>query len=401
MDVYSDKLLDISQKYALLTWGYGLFTNQTPRVICELTQANGHLTAAGWLTQSGKDIIQERLHSKIMTSQIFALLPDKARKVIERQSNEYTWKDANGVDKKMDGMTITALILCRLCPHHKVDMYSEIGAVKKMTIAQFDNDINLFFDTIRSSKLQIDSKDPLVYTDDAFVHDIFAQLKNKILQLDFRSEFTSLKRCWQMGKEKISSQSLMDDASTYNTNLVASGNWKTQVNKHAQIIALTTQILELKKEASQVKTSTTSITPAPAPTVPGSSEFEQWRLVKVNNNEEFNKIEKDGKAFYWCNKHKYPTSETPGMYVAHKPTEHDAWQACKTALNDRRGKDRRDKAPTPASVPATTAPKPSVQPNASKLSLAKSLQKALMTTAGLTKDQFNKIWESCCNALGN
>jgi hypothetical protein len=280
-------------------------------------------------------------------------------------------------------------------------MYSEIGAVKKMTIAQFDNDINLFFDTIRSSKLQIDSKDPLVYTDDAFVHDIFAQLKNKILQLDFRSEFTSLKRCWQMGKEKISSQSLMDDASTYNTNLVASGNWKTQVNKHAQIIALTTQILELKKEASQVKTSTTSITPAPAPTVPGSSEFEQWRLVKVNNNEEFNKIEKDGKAFYWCNKHKYPTSETPGMYVAHKPTEHDAWQACKTALNDRRGKDRRDKAPTPASVPATTAPKPSVQPNASKLSLAKSLQKALMTTAGLTKDQFNKIWESCCNALGN
>ncbi len=112
-------------------------------------------------------------------------------------------------------------------------------------------------------------------------------------------------------------------------------------------------------------------------------------------------IEKDGKAFYWCNIHKYPTSETPGMYAAHKPTEHDAWQACKTALNDCCGRSRRDKAPTPAFVPATTAPKPSVQPNALKLSLAKSLQEALMTTAGLTEDQFNKIWESCCNALGN
>jgi hypothetical protein len=193
----------------------------------------------------------------------------------------------------------------------------------------------------------------------------------------------------------------MDDASTYYTNLVASGNWKTEVNKHAQIVALNHSILELKKEVSQVKASATSITPAPAPTVPGSSKFKQWCLVKVNKNAEFNMIEKDDKAFYWCNKYKYPMSETPGMYVAHKPTEHDACWACKTALNDCHGRGRRDKAPTPASVPATTAPKPSVQPNASKVSLAKSLQEALPTTAGLTKDQFNKIWEGCCNALGN
>jgi hypothetical protein len=83
-----------------------------------------------------------------------------------------------------------------------------------MTIAQFDNDINLFFNAIRSSKLQIDSKDPLAYTDGAFVCNIFAQLKNKMLLHDFRSEFISLKRRWQMDKEKVSSQSLLDDAST-------------------------------------------------------------------------------------------------------------------------------------------------------------------------------------------
>jgi hypothetical protein len=89
IDVYSNKLLDISQKHALLTWGNGSFTNQTPRVISELTQVDSHRTAAGQLTQSGKDIIQEWLHSKIMASQIFALLSDEAQKVIECQSNEY------------------------------------------------------------------------------------------------------------------------------------------------------------------------------------------------------------------------------------------------------------------------------------------------------------------------
>jgi hypothetical protein len=52
-------------------------------------------------------------------------------------------------------------------------MYSEIGTIKKMTVAQFDNDINLFCDSIKSVKLQIDSKDPNAYTDKAFVRDIF------------------------------------------------------------------------------------------------------------------------------------------------------------------------------------------------------------------------------------
>jgi hypothetical protein len=76
-------------------------------------------------------------------------------------------------------MTITALILWHLHPHHKVDMYSEIGTVKKMTIAQFDNYINLFFNTIRSIKLQIDCKDPLAYTDNAFVCNIFCSTQER------------------------------------------------------------------------------------------------------------------------------------------------------------------------------------------------------------------------------
>jgi hypothetical protein len=343
MEVYSDKLLEISQKHALMIWGNGLFTIQVPKVIHELTQADGNLTATGQLTQSGKEIIQEKLHLKIMASQIFALLSNDAQKVIERQSDEYTWKDPNGVDEEMDGMTIAAIVLWHLCPHHKVDMYSEIGAVKGMMIAQFDNDIDLFFDAIKSSKLQIDSNDWLAYTDDAFVCDIFAQLKNEMLPHNFKTESTSLERQWQMDKENVSSQLLMDDASTYYTNLVASGYWKTQVSKHAQIIAFTTQILELKKEVSQLNALATSITPAPAINTSGPfGKFEQWRLFKVNNNEEFNKIKRDGKTFYWCNKHKYPTSETSGIYVFYKPTEHDAWQARKMALDNRRGRNGHD-----------------------------------------------------------
>jgi hypothetical protein len=65
MEVYSDKLLEISQKHASLTWGFGSFTIQPPRVIREFTQADGELTATGRLTAVRKKVIQKRLHSKI------------------------------------------------------------------------------------------------------------------------------------------------------------------------------------------------------------------------------------------------------------------------------------------------------------------------------------------------
>ncbi len=39
--------------------------------------------------------------------------------------------------------------------------------------------------------------------------------------------------------------------------------------------------------------------------------------------------------------------------------------------------------------------------SAAKLSLSKSLLAALVTTAGITEDQLNKIWANACNALGN
>jgi hypothetical protein len=72
-----------------------------------------------------------------MASQILAMLSDDARQVIERQSDKYSWTDKDGLDEEMDGMTILAIILQRLCAHHKVVMYAEIGTIKK--ILQFLN----------------------------------------------------------------------------------------------------------------------------------------------------------------------------------------------------------------------------------------------------------------------
>ncbi len=93
-------------------------------------------------------------------------------------------------------------------------------------------------------------------------------------------------------------------------------------------------------------TLTNTFTPNHASSSTGK--FEQWRLEKIDDKEEFNMILKDGKDYYWCNKHKYPLSATQGMYVFHKPTEHEAWLAHKTALNEQHRKGNKAKPTIPA-----------------------------------------------------
>jgi hypothetical protein len=193
MDVYDNKLLELAHKHALLTWGNDSFTNQSSRIISNLTAASGHLTTAGPLTQARKDLIQGCLHSKILAHQILSMLTDDARQVIERQLDKFTWSDLAGLDEEMDGMTIVALVLRCLCPHHKVDVYAKIGNVKGLTLAQYDNDIHLYCNAINSKKLAIDMKDPTAYTDDCLVRDLFQAFKHDSLPLVFKFEFTSLK----------------------------------------------------------------------------------------------------------------------------------------------------------------------------------------------------------------
>ena len=126
------------------------------------------------------------MHSKFLAHQLLELLTDSACQAIEEQSALYTWITANRHEEELDGLTILALVLARICPNFKVDMYAEMTKAKKLTISQYNNDVQLYFDAITFSKLQIDQKDLTAYTEDAFIPDIFLQLKHESLPAKFR-----------------------------------------------------------------------------------------------------------------------------------------------------------------------------------------------------------------------
>ncbi len=101
----------------------------------------------------------------------------------------------------MDGRIILALVVNPIHPHYKVDMYLKIKKIKKESLEQYENNLELFYDSIHYYKFHIDQKNPLAYTDDQFVHDIFKQLKGKLLLPAFCLEFEHAEVKWLMNCE--------------------------------------------------------------------------------------------------------------------------------------------------------------------------------------------------------
>jgi hypothetical protein len=219
------------------------------------------------------------------------------------------------------------------------------------------------------------------------------------------SRFGSYERTemqWLMGMTIMDSTTLMDEATLFYTNLKEAGNWKPEHGEKEQIIAiaLSTHLKQLTEQLNSMKagksTGSTEVKKEPS----NNGRFEEWRLIKVDNKAEHNMIEHNGKKWYWCDKH-YRNNKKCGMYCTHTPGEgHMKWQEKKSSWKK---SAKADTAATTSAAPDT--PKANVSSTVpssdSKLALSKSLQAALLTTAGLTQDQFQKIWDDACNESGN
>jgi hypothetical protein len=151
LERYSNGNIELAQKHASLIWGDHTFTLSTT-VIDDLTPANGFMSTAGNLNALGKGLVLNRMHSKFLGHHLLKLLTDLAQQAIEQQSSLYTWTSNSGMEEEIDGLTILTLILSRICPNFKVDMYAEITKVKKLTIAQHDNNIQLYFNAVQFLK---------------------------------------------------------------------------------------------------------------------------------------------------------------------------------------------------------------------------------------------------------
>ena len=95
LEKYSDDNVKLALKHASLTWGDRSFTIMAANTIGDLNQANGFLNVGGALTDEGKDLVLERMHSKFLAHHLLELFTESARQVIEQQSALFMWTSGN------------------------------------------------------------------------------------------------------------------------------------------------------------------------------------------------------------------------------------------------------------------------------------------------------------------
>ena len=189
-----------------------------------------------------------------------------------------------------------------------------------------------YVDKIQEGKISIDGKDPQAYSDDAFIKDIYVQLKLAPVE-SFAQEHERNETRWLTGKDVVTSVSLIEDATVHYTQLDNTGRWKGRHNPKDQIISLMTQVSALTTEVTNLKKTPTETSNAGS-TPSGSTSsgvktggFEMWRPTKVDNGNEHSMVEKNGRKYYFCEDGHSFDRKACGMYCFHKPgAEHVTWK---------------------------------------------------------------------------
>ena len=113
--------------------------------------------------------------------------------------------------------------------------------------------------------------------------------------------------------EDVLPDSLVEKATTKYNNMILQKIWNQTDPKDAKILALTTKLEVLDSAFSTSKSDT-----KPPKKTSGPWKPEDWSITNVGTF-----TEKDGKTLHWCPHHKGPQYEWYGIYMPHKPEDHD------------------------------------------------------------------------------
>ena len=403
LENFCDKNINFARKFATITWGNDEWTTTSAMNIRPLR--NQKEPVAGNITTLGKNQMRNRMHSKFLAVQVLALLDDDAQEALQLDRALFTWTSADGRDIALCGVTILAIVMSRLKPPYKVDLFAKVEKIKAITLAQFGSNLLEYFDAVKQSKKLIGSKSKNMYSDDMFLQDLFKQLKNVPVD-SFVQKYEIMEADWLIDKIKLTSTSLMRDALSHYRQLDAKKQWKGQLNARAQVVLLTTQVQALSTELATIKSSASAAPTKPNPTannnITNQYPFERWRLTKIDNGKEHYAIEKNGKTWYLREDGHKSEDKECRMYVMHKPGEgHLKWRK---RIDDRKAKRLEKMEKRMGGGDTTAKDKAATDTDASsnkKLFLNTSLQAALTTQCGLSPEEATKLWSDVCNESGN
>ena len=411
--------LETILKNANQTWGDKTWTNVIPHAIEDLSAARGELTAGvrGTLNDEGKKIFLLRWRSTMMAHHCIQLLTPEAQGLMKIYQSQFEWFHDGSGETIQDGLTLATLILQKMRPNVKINVFNEIMKIKQLKLDQFGNNVTTWLTKMEEKRINIELKVPGSYHDDQYIMDIFqGALEAKCKA--FCAEVQSMKQKWLLGNaDNWTKDNIVSTLIQYFTNMSEDGTWKKENAETDQIIALTTIVKELssKLERNTIALATATSGGGAGGGTGGSGggagggggttrrekkapyTVKPWRLEHKGDT-----VTVDGDTWHWCTKDHYSGGNTyNGMYAKHDNSGHDAWRKeidDKREANHRARKGAGGGANTPG---APVAPTPANMNPTKKLALSESLRTALCTQAGLSADVADRIWTEACRDSGN
>ena len=313
-----------------------------------------------------------RTRSIMIAKRIEASLDQASLQSLMLERKSFTWTEANGTIH-FDGPTMLFLILSKVNPSVRVGISTLKTSLTNSTLPQFKHNVVALLDSMHKNYTQI-------YKDGG-THDDYTLHLYNALESSNNSEFLSFLR--QERSKWETSTVIQTDAETssnlrkiilekYNNMLLAK-RWKKTEDPSAKVIsALMTKVasLEGKISSSSGKHHANATDKSKTPKL----HIPQWRTEKKGD-----KVDKDGKTWWWCPHHKRE-GLFDGLYMPHKPSEHDEWKKKKDEKRAaQKGKRNGDSSS-------------SSKGSKSKLQLTDAMRNALVTDGNMTAEQANALW---------
>ena len=311
-----------------------------------------------------------RVRSRMIAKRIVGYLNTSDYEVLKNKAHLLTWSRAG--QEEMDGPTILWILFQISNPSTRVGVAELKENLRSATSAKFQHNVKDLTDYMSKNYRDIIDKNQ---THEDYILDLFTSLET-VPNPDFKLYISEERRAWELGEDK-DADTIIAEALTLYHNKMKRKLWDVKDPKDAKILALTTKINELVEQQSKVLALATAkhdtfSTSGDKKNANRTLSIAEWRKVKGAPM-----VQRDDKTWWWCPKHVL-TGHYDGLYVTHKPEDHDEWQ---------QRKDARNKARNNGGVAADTKPVSEEK----KLALTDSLKAALLTRCDLTGAQVDAL----------
>ena len=369
---YDEITLDHVKSQAYKVWGNHLATVVDPLpdtfIVENIDPVNN---------MDHRKIFYLRVRSKMIAKRLQHSIDTASWETLIQHQDEFAWRNAKG-NLDFDGPTMLKLMLSVINPSTRVGVKELRRKLRTTRLSQFRHNVKDMLKDMNGNYVKILGKKQ---KHDTFDDDLFEALLSTKNQV-FHNFIQRLQDKWETGTDYTPGQ-IMELALQKYANMSERGVWNQNEKPDSQLHALATRLDSME---TQIQGSSSSASgkfkSSKSSSLSKKKKFgiEEWRMVKQGNTKVVN-----GVTFWWCPHHKNE-GQFDGLYVTHKPSEHDSWKADRDKKNAAWKEKRRSKTDKNSSSSGKT-------PASNRLVMSEKLKSVLVSRLSCSDADADEIWQ--------